>query len=125
PHDAAPRRNVPLLQAFRLGIEPHDRVWIDTRFAVPHRPVTARGNTVRSRIRTAWRFELLDLFGLRIESPQETSLVIRVPNDIVSGNRDAARPRARRQRVFRNRHGLWIDAANLVGTEHVKERHPG
>src|SRR5438552_15783344 len=53
-HDAAARWNGPRLELLRLRIEPHDRVWLHGRFAVPD-DVVNRRDAVRLRLRPARR----------------------------------------------------------------------
>src|SRR5580692_9756107 len=65
-HDVAAAGNSPSLKFRGLRIEPHDRVGLSTGFDVPE-CTPGRGNTVRPRLRAAWRSKFLDLAAFRIE----------------------------------------------------------
>src|SRR5262249_30307037 len=119
------RWDVPLLKRFSMGVEAHEGVRFYSGFAVPDGSITRCCDSVGLGIRAAWRRIFLHLFRLGVQTPEIAASVVGVPNDVVGvdGNPPWARPRIG-QGIFRDLHRLWIDTADLVGTEQVEERKP-
>src|SRR5438132_4442960 len=101
-HDVAATRDRPALELRALGIEPHDRVRARPGLAVPDDVVDGR-DAVRLRFRPARRRPFGHRSSRGIEPPEIAARKIGVPDDVVTGDRDAARSRRRvRQRVLAN-----------------------
>src|SRR5205807_4468161 len=77
PHHTASRRNVRLRKPLRLWIEPHHRIRLHARFAVPHHPIRSDRNPIRIRLRPTRRVPQFHSACRRIQPSQASTLEIR------------------------------------------------
>src|SRR5262249_44390298 len=116
-HDVATARNGPALKLFGLGVEAHDCVRGGPRFAVPD-DVVDGGDPIGLGLWTARRRPFGHLASPGIEAAQISAREVRVPHEVVAGDRDAARTGCGvRQWILTDLEGLRIDAPDLVGAE--------
>src|SRR5260370_12984305 len=91
-HDVAAAGDRPALEFLRLWVEAHDRVRFGAGFVVPERAL-GEDDAVRLRLRPARRWPFLVLAGRKIEPSQIAAREIRVPDRVVGGEPETARPR--------------------------------
>src|SRR5438876_11242976 len=116
-HDPTARRDRPGLKLLGLGIEAHQRIGLHARLAVPQ-DVVHCVHTIGLRLGPTGRGPLARLAGCRIEPAQIAPGIVRVPEHVVTGDRDAAWTGLRvRQNIFADVHRVWIDPGDLVATE--------
>src|SRR4029077_11178776 len=110
-------RNRPALEFLGRGIEAYDRVRLGTGLVVPERAL-GEDDAVGLGFRAARGGPFLHLAGLGVEPAEGAARKVRVPDDVVALEREAARScGCIRQREFLDRHGLRIDARDLRRAE--------
>src|SRR5690242_6462369 len=117
-----PPKEFSSLKSFRFGIETHHRVWRHPGLAIPDH-IIHRYDAIGLRLRAAGRSPFARLPCGRIIPSKITAGVIGIPDDVVAGNRHTPRPALLvGQDVLADRHGIRIDARNLVRAELDKKR---
>src|SRR5262249_14268584 len=124
-NDATAARNDPALELAGRDIEADEHVGFDRRLDVPDRTVQIR-DAVRLRLRSTRRGPFRDLPRPRVEASEVAARVVRVPDDVVRADRDAAGAAVFvRQRVLLYCQRFRIDLDDLVGAEVAYERYAG
>src|SRR3954466_4510722 len=123
-HDVPAAGNGPALEFLRARVETHDGVRRRPGLAVPDH-VADCGDAVGLGFRPARRLPFRHLAGRGIEAPEVPAGKVRVPDDVVARDRDAARARSGvRKRVLANVQSARIDASHAVDAELDEEDLP-
>src|SRR5215831_7637007 len=115
--DVSAAGNCPALKFLGCRVETDDGVRLGAGLVVPERAL-GEDDAVGLRLRPARRFPFLYITGLEVETSEHAARIVGVPDGIVVGESETARPCGGVwQRVFLDCHGLRIDAGDLWRAE--------